>query len=139
MAAPGLQGIDETVERTHVLLNEIAEEMRADKDAAYAALRGVLHAIRDWLTADEAAQFAAQLPMLVRGIFYEGWNPGTFVEHRRDPDAFLDRVAAGERLDREHAARAAHAVGRVLSRHVSRGEWEDVTGALAVPVRDLLA
>jgi uncharacterized protein (DUF2267 family) len=138
MAVRGLEGIDETVALTHQWLRDIGHELGDGPDAAYAALRGVLHALRDWLSTDEVAQLGAQLPMLVRGIYYDGWDPGRKVEHRRDADAFLAHTSARERMDAGAAARAARAVGRVLAAHITPGELDDVLGALAAPVRRLL-
>jgi uncharacterized protein (DUF2267 family) len=138
MVATTIHGINETVERTETLLNEMALELDGDKAAAYGALRGVLHALRTWLSVDEGAQLSAQLPLLVRGIFYEGWDPGEQADHRRDPDEFLDRVAAGTRMTRQEAFRACHVTGRALRKHVSVGEWDDVLHTLAEPVRNLL-
>jgi uncharacterized protein (DUF2267 family) len=54
----------------------------------------VLHALRDRLTVNEAAQFGAQLPMLVRGIYYEGWDP-TRLPVKMNREEFLQRVPAG--------------------------------------------
>jgi uncharacterized protein (DUF2267 family) len=42
------------------------------RNMSYAALRPVLHALRDRLTVQEAADLAAQLPLLVKGIFFDG-------------------------------------------------------------------
>jgi hypothetical protein len=53
----------------------------------------VLQTLRDRLTVEEAAQLAAQLPMLVRGLYYEGWNP-TVVPVDMDSADFLARVQA---------------------------------------------
>ena len=67
--------IDHSVETTHIWLNELAAELGTeDHRHAYRVLRAVLHAVRDRLTVDEAAQLAAQLPELIRGIYYEGWD-----------------------------------------------------------------
>ena len=41
---------------------------------AYLALRTVLHTLRDRLSVEEAVQLGAQLPMLIRGFYYEGWT-----------------------------------------------------------------
>jgi uncharacterized protein (DUF2267 family) len=59
-------------------------------------LRTYLHALRDRLTVDEAAELAAQLPELIRGIYYEGWDPSKTPVRYEDLADFLDRVSAGE-------------------------------------------
>lgn len=138
MAASGLEGIDETVALTHQWLRDIAHELEADQGTAYRALRGVLHAIRDWLRTDEVAQLGAQLPMLIRGVYYDGWDPGRPVEHRRDPAAFLAHISARERMTQDQATKAARAVGRTLAQHLSPGELRSMLDALAEPVRRLL-
>src|SRR6185369_10762254 len=46
-----------------------------DREFAYRVLRAWLHTLRDRLTVQASAHFAAQLPDLIRGIFYAGWNP----------------------------------------------------------------
>jgi len=48
-----------------------AETIGMDERRAYNALRAVLHALRDRLTTEEIAQFGAQLPTFVRGVYYE--------------------------------------------------------------------
>ena len=140
MATTGLDVFDATVQQTNVWLNEIAEAMhRESRHEAYMALRATLHALRDNLTVDEAADLAAQLPMLVRGLYYEGWDPSKTPARDRSRDAFLERVAGA--LERaqpdfpaEHAVRAVFAT---LSRHVSAGEIEEVRNALTRDIREL--
>lgn len=76
MSATGLEVFDRTLHKTHAWLKAIMEELGTeDRHKAYLALRAVLHALRDRLTVEEVAQLAAQLPMLVRGLYYEGWDP----------------------------------------------------------------
>ena len=68
--------IEHSVEKTHIWLKEIAEELGdEDRQYAYRALRAVLHTLRDRLTVDVAAKLAAQLPTLIRGVYYEDWDP----------------------------------------------------------------
>ncbi|MCU1311404.1 MAG: hypothetical protein JWO20_2529 [Candidatus Angelobacter sp.] len=66
-----------TIQKTNSLLKDIDEELGWGdrRKQAYAGLRAVLHALRDRLPVTEAANFAAQLPMLVRGFYFEGWKP----------------------------------------------------------------
>lgn len=69
--------IERSVETTHLWLNELAAELGEDDlHYAYRALRAVLHALRDRLPVEVVAKLAAQLPTLIRGIYYEDWVPG---------------------------------------------------------------
>ena len=113
MSATGLEVFDRTLHKTHAWLKAIMEELGTeDRHKAYLALRAVLHALRDRLTVEEVAQLAAQLPMLVRGLYYEGWAP------------------TGQPLQER-------AVFKVLSREISQGELEDVLGLLPKELRAL--
>lgn len=130
MAEPSI--IERSVEKAHVWLDEVAEQMGTDdRRRAYRALRAYLHALRDRLTVDEAAQLGAQLPDLIRGIYYEGWNPSATPVRYRGFTDFLERIAAEAELDGETSASyATGAVAGVLRRHVSAGEIDDIRAQL---------
>ncbi len=73
MSMTGLDVFDTTVQKTNIWLKEIMEALGwENKHKAYLALRATLHALRDRLIFEEAVQFAAQMPMLIRGLYYEG-------------------------------------------------------------------
>ncbi len=77
--SPGKAGrdvFDGTMQKTEIWLNELMAELEWEgkPEKTYFALRTVLHALRDRLTVEEAVQLGAQLPMLVRGFYYEGWT-----------------------------------------------------------------
>jgi len=106
--------------------------------AAYRSLRAVLHALRDRIGVNETAQLAAQLPMVLRGAFYEDWVPARVPATYRDREEFLSRIMREAGLAGEtEASYAATAVIAVLSRHVSEGELEDVVRALPENLRTL--
>lgn len=63
-----------------------------EPEQAYAYLRAVLHALRDRMTVEEAAHFGSQLPMLVRGFYFEGWRPALAPNEFETADAFYARV-----------------------------------------------
>src|SRR5689334_15633329 len=98
----GVRGIDSTIHKTQEWLAELASELGwKDRHRAYSALRAVLHALRDRLPINQAAALGAQLPLLVRGVFYDGWRPADVplrVRHRED---FLELVR--EELERNQA------------------------------------
>ena len=130
--------LDRSVQKTNEWLESIRQQMGAvDRRDAYHALRAVLHALRDRLPLKEVVQLAAQLPLLVRGIYYEGWTAADAPYPARTRDEFLGSVyvhAGGTNLD---TAVAVRAVLKVLAERVSPGEIEDVLGSLPPAIRDL--
>ena len=56
--------------------------------------RPVLHTLRDRLTVEEAAHLSAQLPLLIRVIYFEGWHPAHKPTKERFKEQFLDQIAA---------------------------------------------
>jgi uncharacterized protein (DUF2267 family) len=140
MTTTHLEIIDKTVEKTNIWLNQLADELGSDdRHYAYRVLRAFLHTLRDRLTVNEAAQLAAQLPDLIRGIYYEGWDPSkTPLTYRRSTE-FLDRLAEEALLHGEtEASFATTAATRVLRDHVSEGELSDVFQILPAEIRGLL-
>jgi uncharacterized protein (DUF2267 family) len=76
MSAVGLESIDHTVQLTHIWINDLDARLGwENKHRSYRLLRTVLQTIRDWLMVEDAAKFGAQLPELLRGIYYEHWRP----------------------------------------------------------------
>jgi len=101
-------------------------------------LVATLHALRDRLTIDEVTQLAAQLPMLIRGLYYEGWDPSIRPLKDRHLEEFLARIQqelrGDEDLDPEEVARAVFDVMRL---RVTEGEIEDVRHMLPSKIREL--
>jgi uncharacterized protein (DUF2267 family) len=127
-----------TVQKTHEWLNELGGVLgTADKRLSYRALRSTLHALRDRLTIEEVAQLGAQLPMLVRGLYYEGWDPTGKPLRVRHKDEFLAPIADALANDVVDAEEAARAVFEVLANRISLGEMEDVKHVLPGSVREL--
>ncbi len=133
--------IDRSAEKTNVWLKELAEDLGTDdRKFAYRVLRAYLHAVRDRLMVDEAAQLAAQLPELVRGIYYEGWVPSRTPTSDRSVGEFLRRIADEALLPGEtEASYACSAAARLLRRHVSEGEIADVVAVFPEELRVVLA
>lgn len=133
MAGTGYPTFDATVDKTNRLLKEIEAAFgwpKERRNQSYAALRAVLHALRDRLTVQESAQFAAQLPLLIRGLYYEGWNPAK-VPVKMSRDEFLGRVRSGFGYEVEGGVEhLTRTVLGALRRHVTDGEWEDIRSAV---------
>ena len=94
MSSTGLKVFDSTLQQTHEWLNSVSAELSTDdRESAYSALRAALHALRDRIPVKAATEFGAQLPMLVRGFYYEGFNPAHTPEPERHKDEFLASIA----------------------------------------------
>jgi uncharacterized protein (DUF2267 family) len=130
---------DQTLEKTNHWLHEIGGELGwTDLDRVYHALRAVLHALRDRLMMDEAVNLGAQLPMLLRGCYYEGWKPARTPVLDRSRQQFLDHVSNEFRGDRHLDYEAiVEVVFSVLQRHITSGEIEDVKANLPAELRKL--
>ena len=135
-----LSVVDSAVEDLYVWLREIDDEMGwDDRHYGLQALRGVLHALRDRLLIDQMAKLSAQLPLLVRGLFFENWDPSKAPVPDRTAKEFVDRVrdaftGYGEQLEVEEAVPV---VLEVLGRHISEGEVAKVKAALPKHIREL--
>ena len=131
MQGTGVSALDTTIQKTNVWLKEVMDELGSDdRHRAYLALRSVFHSLRDRLTIEEATDLGAQLPMLVRGFYYDAWNPsGKPVKF--DKDEFLSNIrrqfAADPPVDTE---KIAQAVFKVIDKHIADGEIEDIKSTL---------
>lgn len=138
MSMTGLDVFDETVQKTNRWLKEMEEELGPNRHRAYQALRAVLHVLRDRLTVELAAHLAAQLPMLIRGIYYEGYRPVGKPEKIRSRDEFLEHISAQFRnIAPMGADDAARVVFGAIGRHCDPGEIRKVIEALPQDIRAL--
>jgi len=131
---------DQAVDKGNVWIKELREELGwADEHAVLGALRAVLHAVRDRLPSDEAAELAAQMPLLLKGVYFDGWDPSATPAKARTRDAFLALVRGrlGGRAREVDTEQVIRAVFKLLAAHVSPGEIHDVRGALPAELADL--
>ncbi len=132
MSATGLDVFDKTLQTTHIWLDELMAEIVSDRQVAWHVLGVVLRALRDRIPLELAVHLGSQLPLLVRGLYYDQWHaPGRMDEKPRSLDAFLEPI--GEQLAQIrpiNALSATQAVFRILSRHVNPGQVEKVKHAL---------
>ena len=128
-----------TVEKANDWLDEIMNLMDwGDRKMAYKALRAVLTTLRDRLTVEEATDFAAQLPLILKGTFYECWNPTGKPESMRKAEDFVAIVNKDFTQDDFVAPEdITRAVLKVIANHVSKGEIEDVIASLPSELRTL--
>lgn len=139
MSAVGLESIDHTVQLTHIWINELDARLGwADKHRSYRLLRTVLQAVRDWLSVNEAAGLGAQLPELLRGVYYEHWRPATTPVKNRHKADFIARIDSVFRTDPiMFTSDAVTAVFELLSAKIAAGEIDNVRHELPADLRAL--
>ena len=120
----GLDTFDTTIQESNLWLKDLMERLGTyDRHRAYSTLRAVLHVLRDRIGPDNAAHLGAQLPMLIRGLYYEGWHPSGKPTKERHDAQFLARLR--ELLpsaDEAELKAGVHAVFDLLSKKIDRGE-----------------
>ncbi|WP_431926698.1 DUF2267 domain-containing protein [Micromonospora wenchangensis] len=141
MAEQLMSAFESSVDKTNLILKDIEDAYgwpRTRRNQSYAALRTVLHLLRDRLTVQECAEFSAQLPVLVRGIYFDGWRPED-VPVKLNRDDFLYEVRQGFPYDVEGGPeRVARVVLDALRRHVTQGEWQDVKAGMPRDLQQLI-
>ena len=131
MSATGLDVFDKTLQTTNIWLNEIMDRIGPDRQVAWKVLSTVLHKLRDRLPVELAAHLGAQLPLLVRGVYYDQFAPAQMPGDCRTPEEFRAEVAEWltdiRPVDPDEAIAA---VFGVLDRHLSEGQLAKVRNAL---------
>jgi uncharacterized protein (DUF2267 family) len=139
MSTQGLEVIDHTVQLTHEWINELRERLGWDSSRdALRLLRVTLAQIREHIGHEEMAQFSAQMPLLIRGMFFEGWQPAHTPLRDRNLWHFIDAIEA--QFSGVHDWRGVQdiqAVFKTLEHKISEGEIRDVKAGLPQAIRAL--
>jgi uncharacterized protein (DUF2267 family) len=136
MAATGLDVFDKTLQTTNIWLDELMEVIGPDRQVGWHTLGAVLRTLRDRLPVGLSAHLGSQLPLLVRGLYYDQWEPEKPIDKTRSVEEFLERV--GEQLENIRPVNvrdATRAVFHVLSQHLDRGQSVKVREALPEDIR----
>ncbi|SDZ45645.1 Uncharacterized conserved protein, DUF2267 family [Micromonospora pattaloongensis] len=133
--------LDGTVEKTNRVLKDIEQAYgwpRERRNQSYLALRAVLHCLRDRLPVGEAVQLSAQLPLLIRGIYYDGWEPDKAPE-KMGRSEFLARVREDFRFEIDGGIeRLVQTVLTALRPYITDGEWQDVKSSMPKELMSML-
>jgi uncharacterized protein (DUF2267 family) len=136
MSATGLEVFDKTIHTTNIWLRDIMEEIGPDRQVAWRVLGVVLHKLRDRLPLELAVHLGAQLPLLVRGVYYDQFDPKVLPAGWSSMDDLVDEIASWLSDTRPVNAKAAvDAVLEVLSRYIPPGQIVKVQNALPRQVR----
>ncbi|HET7740764.1 MAG TPA: DUF2267 domain-containing protein [Mycobacterium sp.] len=130
--------LDHAMHIAHTWVNDVAREFHTDdREFAYGVLRAWLHTLRDRLSVEAAAHFAAQLPDLIRGIFYAGWDPGA-VPGKYNAEAYAARFAAEANISVHDVGKAAATTTAALLHHLPPAQMAKALDQLPSGIRVLL-
>jgi len=133
------QELDEAVRATADWIEAFVRHLGwQDRDRAYQALRAASHALRDCLPLDEAVALGAQLPALLRGMYYDGWRPTGHAFRIRTREAFLERIREGVHRDPAiDAEQVARGFLGFLAERLPAAELEDARAVTPAELRGL--
>ncbi len=138
MSANGLEVFDRTIQTTNSWLKEIMAEIGPDRQVAWKVLSVVLHKLRDRLPVELSAHLGSQMPLLVRGAYYDQYKPAAQPGTCRHEEDFIAEVAEWLRDARPvDPTLAIAAVLCLLDRHVDQGQVAKVKGALPKHLRQM--
>ncbi len=139
MSDTQVPALDHTVHQTNVWLKKLTEDHHlGDRHHGYKAIRAVLHVLRDRLTPEQAVHLGAQLPMLVRGICYEGWRLAAKLTDERQANEFAALVAAQLPPQfPQDALSVTKGVFDLLLKELDSGETAKIIDTLPFPLRGL--
>lgn len=135
----GTDVFDTTLQETNLWIKDLMRRIEIeDRHLAYRILSTTLHAVRDRIGPDNAVHLAAQLPMLIRGFYYEGWRPSDTPTKERHAKDFLERMRnelhRGTQIDPDQAVRA---VFEVMCDKLDPGEVEKLIRMFPEDLRKL--
>jgi uncharacterized protein (DUF2267 family) len=132
--------IERSAEKANIWLKDVASELGEDDlRYSYRVLRAVLHVLRDRLTIEVSAKLAAQLPTLIRGIYYEDWDPSRKPMPPHTVDTFLEHVVSEGRFSGEsEASGGVTAVTAVLCKRLTLDEIGAILVVMPEKIRVLI-
>jgi len=133
----GIQALDTAIQATEDWISALMQRLGwQDREKIYLALVVTLHALRDSLARDEAAYLGIQLPVLLRGLYFEGWHPSSRIARAKSLSGFLERIQEGIHRDPGiDAEQVAHVVFSLLAERLPAGELEDAKAATPSALR----
>lgn len=136
---------EDWVQKGNEFIKEVSDEMETDRQTTFRITKVVLQALRDRLSPMEAKDLVSQLPMILKAVWCDGWNPvKTPDKSIKKKEDFIEYVFTSPELvqpndleDINQARKAVVSVFCVLKRHLSQGEIDDIAAQLPEDIRIL--
>lgn len=138
MVRSGFSNIDKSTQKTKEWLHEVQDELGwEDENMVYIAFRAVIQTLRDRLPVEEAIELADELPMVMKGLYYEGYTPKHKPEKIKNRTEFFQKVQQKSPRRPIQTEEATRAVFHLLENKLSGGgEINQVKGNLPKDIQD---
>lgn len=137
---------DQYAAKGNEVLHLITQELEVPSEKAARILRSVIQALRNHLSMEESMQFLAQLPMAIKALYVDQWDPRAQAPRIRHVDQFLSEIRQLDPLtagydfgNDESAQKAVRSVFKALGYYVSEGEWNNIKALLPKDLKKLLS
>jgi len=129
-----------TIQKSNLWLKELSAELGYGPEDTLLAFRTIMHGLRDRLPPEEAVHLAAHLPLLLKGVYYDGWKPSRTPVKLKDRAEFYAYVAPQllRGIRDVEVETVTQCVLGVLTNHLPEGEVEQIRLVLPEGVRDLV-
>lgn len=135
-----MTALENSLEKSYIWLNTLQSKLNTPKrEDAYRLLKVVLHELRDRLPITEAAQLGAQLPTLIRGLYYEGFRPRPTPLNRKDKSLQPFLRAVEKKMPRFYPkppSELLRATFETLNDFIAPGEIEDIKACCSKELKD---
>ncbi|AZL15986.1 DUF2267 domain-containing protein [Rickettsiales endosymbiont of Stachyamoeba lipophora] len=136
--------LNKNIIKTYEWLKDIEDSAgfyHDDHKRAIAILRVTLHELRDNLPLQNLAKLSSQLPLIIRGLLFEGWNPQITPLKERKKDDFLMSIAdkIDEKYNDTDIEEGVKAVFQAIYNHVSTSEIENLKAVLPRGILELMS
>jgi uncharacterized protein (DUF2267 family) len=139
MSSAGADAFNHALHTANIWLADIASALGTrDRRFSQRVIRTWLHTLRDRLTVDAATKFGQQLPELLRGGYYDGWEPNR-VPIKYTVDQYLQRFAAQAGIPPAEVPATAATVTGVIASHMSPGQLDEALAELPRALRVTVA
>ncbi len=138
MANTGIRRLDDSMQKTNELLHKIDDKLGwDDMNKTYSATRAVLQATRDRLQPEEATDFASQLPMVLSGVFYEGYKISD-KPLKIGKEQYIQTIRENMTNQADDPERIAKVVLSVIGDKISPGQITDMMSNMPKDIQSLV-
>lgn len=141
----GTRNVDDAIHKLNVWLKELMEDMQWDnRERALSAFRATLHALRDILPLETAVHFGAQLPLIFKGIYYDGWAAKKIPVFKvNDVEDFYELIRhklgpASAKFEDDTIRLFSESVINILAVHMGTDELKKIRSVLRLRARDII-